>query len=214
MGTRTDPSLVWPIKSRCFKSASCLSLCQDQSCHLQTYTHMNLARSFGGIARRGSLQCMQRSTKNTRLVSTTAWLRTRKSEDPYPDLGIRHAPQMELETPYPNLPPIPRPNESIDKKRARLRYQSRKRGILETDLLLSTFATEHLEGFTMEQLEQYDKLLDEPDWDIFYYATDKKTIPERLQDNQVLKMIREHAKNESRTILRMPDLEASKSKSQ
>ncbi|KAJ8655659.1 hypothetical protein O0I10_008748 [Lichtheimia ornata] len=174
---------------------------------------MNLAHSLRGIAQRGGMLCMQHSTRNIRCLSTTTLLRTRKSEDPYPDLGIRHAPQMELETPYPNLPPIPRPNESIDKKRARLRYQSRKRGILETDLLLSTFATEHLEGFTMEQLEQYDKLLDEPDWDIFYYATDKKTIPDRLQDNQVLKMIREHAKNESRIILRMPDLEASKGSS-
>ncbi|KAI9313701.1 Flavinator of succinate dehydrogenase-domain-containing protein [Dichotomocladium elegans] len=119
---------------------------------------------------------------------------------------------MALDNPYPNLPPIPRPNEPIEKKRARLVYQSRKRGILETDLLLSTFAQKYLKDFSLERLEQFDKLLDEPDWDIFYYATDKKKIPERLQDNEVLQMVREHAKNESRVILRMPDLDLDKSK--
>ncbi|KAG7704158.1 hypothetical protein KL950_004485 [Ogataea haglerorum] len=36
--------------------------------------------------------------------------------------------------------PLPRINESIEKKRRRLLYQSRKRGILESDLLLSRFA--------------------------------------------------------------------------
>ncbi|KAI9252898.1 Flavinator of succinate dehydrogenase-domain-containing protein [Phascolomyces articulosus] len=131
----------------------------------------------------------------------------RKSQDPYPDLGIRHAPQMELDTPYPNLPPIPRPNEPLEKKRARLIYQSRKRGILETDLLLSTFAQKYLKEFSMEQLEKYDKLLDEPDWDIFYWATDKKSIPDYLKDNEVLDMVRQHAKNENKVVLRMPDLE-------
>ncbi|KAF8533050.1 Flavinator of succinate dehydrogenase-domain-containing protein [Trichophaea hybrida] len=55
--------------------------------------------------------------------------------------------------------------------RARLLYQSRKRGILETDLLLSTFAHEHLSTMTKEQLEQYDRFLDENDWDIYYWAT-------------------------------------------
>ncbi|CAJ0762349.1 3590_t:CDS:1, partial [Entrophospora sp. SA101] len=42
--------------------------------------------------------------------------------------------------PYESLHPTTPHNEHIDKKRARLIYQSRKRGILETDLLLSTFA--------------------------------------------------------------------------
>lgn len=49
--------------------------------------------------------------------------------------------------------------------------QSRKRGILETDLLLSTFADAHLGNMTREQLEQYDRFLDENDWDIYYWAT-------------------------------------------
>lgn len=56
------------------------------------------------------------------------------------------------------LPPLPRPNEAPATTRARLLYQSRKRGTLETDLLLSTFAQEHLPGMTQGELHEYDKV--------------------------------------------------------
>ncbi|KAF8244537.1 DUF339-domain-containing protein [Wilcoxina mikolae CBS 423.85] len=69
------------------------------------------------------------------------------------------------------IEPLRRTGEDLTTMRARLLYQSRKRGILETDLLLSTFAHEHLSTMTKEQLEQYDRFLDENDWDIYYWAT-------------------------------------------
>lgn len=49
--------------------------------------------------------------------------------------------------------------------------QSRKRGILETDLLLSTFADVQLPTMERGLLEQYDLFLDENDWDIYYWTT-------------------------------------------
>ncbi|KAF7730435.1 succinate dehydrogenase assembly factor 2 [Apophysomyces ossiformis] len=161
---------------------------------------MSLVRSFIGSGR---------WIPSARFISssTNRMKQQKQSEDPYPDLRIRHAPQMDIDSPYPNLPPIPRPNEALEKKRARLIYQSRKRGILETDLLLSTFAKERLESFGMDELMEYDRLLDEPDWDIFYWATNKKPVPERWQKSKVLAMIREHSKNEKKVVLRMPDLE-------
>ncbi|TGZ85283.1 DUF339-domain-containing protein [Ascodesmis nigricans] len=67
--------------------------------------------------------------------------------------------------------PLRRTGETDQTMRARLLYQSRKRGILETDLLLSTFADEWLPKMTREQLEQYDRFLDENDWDIYYWTT-------------------------------------------
>jgi succinate dehydrogenase assembly factor 2 len=42
--------------------------------------------------------------------------------------------------------------------RARLVYQSRKRGTLESDLILSTFAREHLPGMPEAELREYDKV--------------------------------------------------------
>ena len=57
--------------------------------------------------------------------------------------------------------------------------QSRKRGTLESDLLLSTFADANLGRMTHEQLEQYDRFLDENDWDIYYWATQEPSSTSR-----------------------------------
>lgn len=57
--------------------------------------------------------------------------------------------------------------------------QSRKRGTLESDLLLSTFADANLPHMTTAQLEQYDLFLDENDWDIYYWATQEPTPTSR-----------------------------------
>jgi len=80
-------------------------------------------------------------------------------------------------------PPIPvykeKQNEPLNLKKQRLLYQSRKRGMLENGLLLSTFAAKHLENMSAEQTALYDKLINVPtnDWDIFYWATNVKPTP-------------------------------------
>ncbi|KAG0343700.1 succinate dehydrogenase assembly factor 2, partial [Podila humilis] len=62
-----------------------------------------------------------------------------------------------FQTPYTNLPPLPRdPDETLQIIRARLTYQSRKRGILETDLILSTFAKEFLGKMTLDECKRFD----------------------------------------------------------
>lgn len=107
------------------------------------------------------------------------------------------------------IEPIKRYGETIEIKRARLVYQSRKRGILESDLLLSRFAKKRLTSFTSEELDEYDQLLDEPDWDIYYWATenyDVTPLPEKWQKSKILKLLQQDAKNEERALLRMPEL--------
>jgi len=107
------------------------------------------------------------------------------------------------------IAPIERKNEDLKKKKARLVYQSRKRGILETDLLLSKFAKLYLDSFSMEELDEYDKLLDELDWDIYYWATKNYEItplPEKWKDSKILKMLQELSENKEREVLRMPNL--------
>ncbi|XP_059566469.1 succinate dehydrogenase assembly factor 2, mitochondrial isoform X1 [Myotis daubentonii] len=72
------------------------------------------------------------------------------------------------------LPPWQeRPDEPIETKRARLLYESRKRGMLENCILLSLFAKEYLHQMTEKQLNLYDRLINEPsnDWDIYHWAT-------------------------------------------
>lgn len=53
--------------------------------------------------------------------------------------------------------------------------QARKRGTLESDLLMSTFAATHLSTMTPSQLDEFDLLLDENDWDLYYWATQRET---------------------------------------
>lgn len=64
------------------------------------------------------------------------------------------------ESPFDLPPPTPiqRPNESVETMRARLVYQSRKRGTLESDLLLSTFAKENLDKMNEKELKEYDRV--------------------------------------------------------
>lgn len=100
------------------------------------------------------------------------------------------------------LPPWEeRLGEPIDIKRRRLLYESRKRGMLENCILLrlvkvcmyvchtldferhrvifafflpcSLFAKRYLNTMSESQLQQYDRLINEPsnDWDIYYWAT-------------------------------------------
>lgn len=105
--------------------------------------------------------------------------------------------------------PIDREGESLDKKRARLIYQSRKRGILETDLLLSRFAAKYLKHMSEKELDEYDSLLDELDWDIYYWATknfETSPLPKKWENSQLLKQLQEFSENKEKEILRMPDL--------
>lgn len=90
---------------------------------------------------------------------------------------------------------------------SRLLYQSRKRGMLENDLLLSTFAHKYLDGFTEEQTMQYDRLINvvDNDWDLFYWIVGKQPTPAEY-DNEIMDLLKKHAKNEDRKILEMPDL--------
>lgn len=111
------------------------------------------------------------------------------------------------------IQPIVRTGESIDVKRARLVYQSRKRGILESDLLLSRFAKKYLNEFNEQELDEYDRLLDEADWDIYYWATKNYTVtplPDKWKDSKILKMLQESAENKEKEILRMPELDLKK----
>jgi len=88
--------------------------------------------------------------------------------------------------------------ETLETQRARLVYQSRKRGTLENGLLLSTFASQHLSKLTTEQLNKYDDLINQPsnDWDIYYWMVGKSKVPEEY-DNDVMAMLQEHAANKN-----------------
>jgi len=117
--------------------------------------------------------------------------------------------QVHLESPTEKLPTWTQPtNESIDIKRRRLLYQSRKRGMLENDLLLSNFASTYLSKMNANDLDLYDKLINTPsnDWDIYYMAIGKIDTPEEYQ-HHIMDLLKQYVKNEQKQKrIRQPDL--------
>jgi len=126
-------------------------------------------------------------------------------------------------------PPIDRTGETPEVMRARLVYQTRKRGTLENDLLFSTFAVQELPKMSVEEMKMFDKvgrdylaalcwrtrplassansqLLDEPDWDVYYWCTGKKPAPEEWKDTELLAKLTKHVKNEGKVHRFMPDI--------
>ncbi|TRY92702.1 hypothetical protein DNTS_032932 [Danionella cerebrum] len=119
------------------------------------------------------------------------------------------------DAPEPTIIEIPLPawqekaEESLDIKRKRLLYESRKRGMLENCILLSLFAKQYLNTMSESQLKQYDRLINEPsnDWDIYYWATGAQPTPEVYQ-GEVMEMLKEFTKNrEMEQRLDAPSLE-------
>ncbi|XP_037545393.1 succinate dehydrogenase assembly factor 2, mitochondrial [Nematolebias whitei] len=97
------------------------------------------------------------------------------------------------------LPPWEeKPDEPIGIKRRRLLYESRKRGMLENCILLSLFAKRYLNTMTYSQLQQYDRLINEPsnDWDIYYWATEAQPTPEVYQ-GEVMDLLQDFTKNKN-----------------
>lgn len=111
-------------------------------------------------------------------------------------------------------PRVPgRTNEDRKTKLARLQYQCRKRGTLEADLIISTWAREELPTLSDAELDELDYLLDEPDWDIFYWCTERKPVPEQWRESfttpgRLGYRLVNHTRNDKRVVRRFPSLDS------
>ncbi|KAI1658191.1 DUF339-domain-containing protein [Daldinia decipiens] len=114
---------------------------------------------------------LRRPLSSTRAARADVFAHNPPPMEPHKQRGPQDIGVGELEGTEFRVEPMRRVGEDDATMRARLVYQSRKRGTLESDLLLSTFADEYLPTMTREQMEQYDRFLDENDWDIYYWAT-------------------------------------------
>ena len=77
----------------------------------------------------------------------------------------------------------PREGEAVDASHAyrkRLVYRSKQRGWLEVDLLMGTFADQHVWEMSEQQLTEYEAILNEETIDIFNFITKKEPVPQEL----------------------------------
>jgi antitoxin CptB len=76
----------------------------------------------------------------------------------------------------------------IETRRKRLLYRSIYRGNKENDILLGQFARAHIDSFDAAELEQYERLLDTGDNDIFDWISGQAGVPPEA-DTPVLRLL-------------------------
>jgi antitoxin CptB len=75
-----------------------------------------------------------------------------------------------------------------DARRKRLYYRSCRRGMREADHLLGCFAERYLDGFTDEQLDRYELLLENTDPDLLDWIYRRAALPDAF-DNDVTALL-------------------------
>ena len=80
-------------------------------------------------------------------------------------------------------------SESLEVRRKRLRFRAWHRGMRESDLLLGNFADAHIGGFSAEQLDRFEELLEVADADIYnWYAGREPVLP--AYDHDVMALLK------------------------
>ena len=69
-------------------------------------------------------------------------------------------------------------SESRETRLKRLRLRSWRRGIKEMDLILGGFADNGLADLDAPALDAYEALLEENDWDLYYWVTGARETPD------------------------------------
>lgn len=59
----------------------------------------------------------------------------------------------------------------------KLKFRAWRRGFREADLILGPFADQHVAGFSPDLLDEFERLLEVPDQDLYAWITDREATP-------------------------------------
>ncbi|MEM7766273.1 MAG: succinate dehydrogenase assembly factor 2 [Pseudomonadota bacterium] len=65
----------------------------------------------------------------------------------------------------------------MDERRRKLRFRAWRRGFREMDLLMGTFADAEIESFDEAGLDEFERLLATPDWEVYAWLIGQKDVP-------------------------------------
>ena len=65
----------------------------------------------------------------------------------------------------------------------RVRFRAWRRGIREADLILGPFADSHARGMTPAQLDRFERLLEQPDHDLYAWVMGTAPTPAPFDDD-------------------------------
>lgn len=86
-----------------------------------------------------------------------------------------------------------RSSEGLSERQRRLLFRSWHRGIRETDLVLGRFADAHIADLTDRELDEYERLLEVPDHDLYVWVTGEADIPESHRSDLLDRIVRFHS---------------------
>ena len=66
----------------------------------------------------------------------------------------------------------------MDARRRKLTFRAWRRGFREMDLLMGSFADKYLGSYSEVELDQFEALLNLPDWEVYAWLVGQAEIPE------------------------------------
>ncbi|WP_291207746.1 succinate dehydrogenase assembly factor 2 [Hyphomonas sp.] len=64
-----------------------------------------------------------------------------------------------------------------ENRRKMLKFRAWRRGFREMDLLMGSFADATLESLSGEGLDEFERLLEVPDWEVYAWLIGQKPVP-------------------------------------
>lgn len=65
----------------------------------------------------------------------------------------------------------------LQTRRRKLTFRAWRRGFKEMDLIMGQFADQHVPSMTETELEEFERLLATPDWEVYAWITGDKIVP-------------------------------------
>ena len=88
-----------------------------------------------------------------------------------------------------------RSSDGLGERQRRLLFRSWHRGIRETDLLLGRFADAWIGEMSDAELDEYERLLEVPDHDIYGWVTGELDIPQEYRSDLLSRIASFHAES-------------------
>ena len=65
----------------------------------------------------------------------------------------------------------------MDERRRKLKFRAWRRGFRELDLIMGSFADKFMADLNEYEVDEFERLLEVPDWDIYAWISGNKPIP-------------------------------------
>jgi antitoxin CptB len=76
-----------------------------------------------------------------------------------------------------------------DLRLKKLRYRAEHRGFREADIIIGGFAEKHLHALSPAQLDEFERLIDQPDQDLYAWIIGRQPTPPEFE-GEVMDLIR------------------------